>query len=436
MNLRSWLRRRDAGYLLHRAARLAARYGWTAGKASRRTVRFLEKAAAHRGAATLLVPGRVLDRYPGRVLEMREAGAEIAVHSYDHFDLSALDPAEMRAQWGRAAESFARWGIETHGFRCPYLGYSNEVRGSLPEGLFQYSSNRAIAWEPDFRGLPGEIEDFFGTLNGFYRPLPSGSFVSLPWETPPVTEIPVTVPDDLQIADGLRLPQERVRGHWTRVLERIFARGELFNLMFHPELLPVCEPALVGFLEDAGKLTPPVWFARLKDIADWWREKDAFSVEVDPAGEGLLVRFRASARATILVRGFPGLDGAARPWSGGYDRIFADRIRVPSSPRPFIGLGPDVSPEARSVLRRLGYVLETGGSARSNGIFLDGPTVAKLGTEVALAEYVEAQAAPLVRFWPWPDGHRCTVCLSGDLDALTLFDYASRFLTRRPGAAA
>ena len=47
---------------------------------------------------------------------------------------------------------------------------------------------------------------------------------------------------------------------------------------------------------------------------------------------------------------------------------------------------------------------------------------------VELERAIENSRTPLVRFWPWPDGQRSALCLTGDLDALSLADYATRLL--------
>ena len=33
---------------------------------------------------------------------------------------------------------------------------------------------------------------------------------------------------------------------------------------------------------------------------------------------------------------------------------------------------------------------------------------------------------PVIRLWPWPNGMRSALCITGDLDALSLLDYAAR----------
>jgi predicted deacetylase len=100
--------------------------------------------AEHGCAPTFPTPGRVVQRYPRFFRHLQDAGAEIAVHGYDHVDLGAYPPAEACAQLVKAARVFARHGIEVHGFRCPYLSCSDELLEALPDGFLGYSSNEAV----------------------------------------------------------------------------------------------------------------------------------------------------------------------------------------------------------------------------------------------------------------------------------------------------
>ena len=65
-------------------------------------------------------------------------------------------------------------------------------------------------------------------------------------------------------------------------------------------------------------------------------------------------------------------------------------------------------------------------TARCCGIFLDNDALSQLTNEVELVNYSEISPTPLVRLWRWPNGAKSAMCITGDLDALTLFDYASR----------
>jgi len=83
-----------------------------------------------------------------------------------------------------------------------------------------------------------------------------------------------------------------------------------------------------------------------------------------------------------------------------------------------------------SFLREQGYILDTGETATRCGTYMDAATLARLTTEVELINYIEASPGPLVRYWRWPGGAKSAMCVTGDLDALTLLDYALRLFAR------
>jgi len=56
--------------------------------------------------------------------------------------------------------------------------------------------------------------------------------------------------------------------------------------------------------------------------------------------------------------------------------------------------------------------------------------MARLTSQVELIEHIEASTGPLIRYWRWPEGARSPMCVTGDVDALTLLDYAARLFVR------
>jgi hypothetical protein len=344
-------------------------------------------------------------------------------------NLAARTPNEARRQLVRAAEVFAHHGIEVYGFRCPYLSATGDLLDALPKGVFDYSSNRAIWWDV----MPSTFHDGRTStpdvLRRLYRPTSALDTVCAPWTRPNVLEIPVCLPDDLELHDGLGLDPEGMTQAWSEILHRTHQRGELFNLVFHPELARSDLHPLVTTVREAGRLQPPVWIARLRDISDWWREKSGFGTVTSSTSAGLCISFTCSERATILVRGLdtPGLGPV---WHGMYRELKTKELHVPAASRPFVGLPEDAPKGVASFLREQGYILDTGETAPRCGTYIDAATLARLASEVELVRYIEASTGPLVRYWRWPDGAKSAMCITGDLDALTLLDYAYRLFAR------
>jgi peptidoglycan/xylan/chitin deacetylase (PgdA/CDA1 family) len=421
-----WYKERGARFLWERARKLLRRYDLSPGKALRRIDNCVDALSAAGCAPTFPTPGIVVQRYPHFMRHLQDAGAEIAVHSYQHIDLSALPVAEARLQLERAVETFERVGLEARGFRCPYLGYSEELREALPPGMFEYSSNEMIACQP--KSIAGVRTEFSDRLRRLYAGQPMPDALCLPRTLPNLVEIPVCAPDDLELIDGLRLGQEETGDTWASVLDELHRLGELFTLMFHPELASLCEHPLEKLLDRASRCHPPVWAARLGDISAWWREKSGFGVKCVESPEGLRVAFDCTPRATILVRGLaPGPH--LEPWDGAYSRLLGTTLDAPDGPRPFVGLPASAPEPMMVVLREQGYILDTSGAATRCAVWLD-PITLSGSTPRQIVDRIEASTGPLVRYWRWPNGAKSALSITGDLDALTLLDYAGRLLSR------
>ncbi len=426
MNVSAWLVRRGPRYVFERAAALLDRYGLTSGRAARRAMDCVAMLAEHGCTPTLPVPGRVVDRHPEIIQQLQAAGAEIAVHSYDHIDLSTYSPDRAVRQLVRAAEAFERRGIAVHGFRCPYLGCTDALLDALPAGRFGYSSNRAIWWNVLSAAEPEKVTTVYEVLKGFYQPLSAVDSVSAPWWRGDLLEIPASVPDDLQIYDGLQLGAEGLVHVWRRILEETSARGELFVLLFHPELATEERDPFGDVLRQAASLAPVVWRARLSEVNAWWREKAGFRAEFAETDGVLRFSLNCSPRATVLARGLD--DGLPiEHWDGTYRRVRGTSFAVPSTPRPLVGAG-DVPASSVAFLRNQGYIVDTGPDAERCGVYLDAAALRGLPTERSLIRFIETADAPLVRFGRWPDGAGSAMCVTGDLDALSLLDYLSRLL--------
>jgi glycosyltransferase involved in cell wall biosynthesis/peptidoglycan/xylan/chitin deacetylase (PgdA/CDA1 family) len=421
-----WRHERSVGYIARRATALAKRYGMTSPKAERRILACVRQLAGHGCHPTFPIPGWIVNKYGDFSRTLQAMGAELAIHGYKHVDFRSLSPAEAGHEFVKAGAVFREQRIRAHGYRCPYLSATKELPRVIPDGLVQYSSNVAIWWE----GMPGcdTGNALFDTLQRLYRAESSQSVVATPRLANGLVEIPVSLPDDLQLADGLNLDPTGIQQVWTAMLQQVHRRGELFVLLFHPESYDQCAPAFENVLAEARRMRPGVWVTQLRDVSRWWREKAAFGVDqcAGPSG-GRCVRLRCSDRATVLVRHLDAPHLA--PWSGSYRVLEGRTLDVPGHVRPFVGLAPDVPNRAISFLGEQGYILEHGETARECGVYLDADCVSRLETDVRLVDHIEALPAPLIRFWRWPDEYRSALCVSGDIDALTLIDYAARLFT-------
>ena len=101
----------------------------------------------------------------------------------------------------------------------------------------------------------------------------------------------------------------------------------------------------------------------------------------------------------------------------------ARTVEVDAPIRPFVGaVGADGGTVA--FLTEMGYVVDDGPNARECTLVLDGA----VRSPVELIRYIEESEGPLMRFSKWPSEAKSALCLAGDLDALSLRDYARRLV--------
>jgi peptidoglycan/xylan/chitin deacetylase (PgdA/CDA1 family) len=425
MKFKEWFNVRGSAYINHRAWKLLRRYGISSSHAIRRIDNCLEGLVNQDCAPTFIVPGIVVRYSPQFFRHLQAAGAEIAVHGYQHVDLKAYPVTDACEELAKAVEVFNHNGIDVHGFRCPYLGCTDELVNAIPEDVFRYSSNKAIYWTGLKYKEDGHNPIVINTLHNLYNAAGSMNVISVPYPRANMLEIPVCLPDDMELIDGLNLSVEDVANVWGQLLDSTYQRGELFTLIFHPELATLCALPFVDILSRSKLFKPKVWVARLCDIGDWWDEKAGFKMEIASTPTGLRLDFTCSPRATILLKGIDGISGS-EPWDGSYQRLLSRCVEVPAIPRPFIGVSDKASSKVISFLLNQGYILDTTEKGRDCSIYLDEGILASKDSEVKLIDYIEGCAGPLVRYGRWPNGAKSALSITGDLDALSLIDYLTR----------
>jgi glycosyltransferase involved in cell wall biosynthesis/peptidoglycan/xylan/chitin deacetylase (PgdA/CDA1 family) len=423
-----WWRERGPAYTCHRAIALLKRYGFDSSRTKQRIKDGVDCLARFGCQPTLPIPGRVLAKNGQFCRDLQASGVEFAVHGYDHVDFRALTQEEASHQFAMAEDAFRRNGIEFEGFRCPYLSYHDTLLKAIPNGDFKYSSNRAIWWEVVDHGASAKETAIFGKLQHFYRAEPSHATVATPRLNGRIVEIPASLPDDIQLRDGLKLGKEGLLKAWTQILRLTHRRGEVFTLLFHPELFGECKLAFESILTNARLLQPAVWVAPLREVSRWWLEKSKFSTTIRKNGSGLHVNFHCSDRATLLIRNLPTAE-PTRVWADEYSVLQGRSLTVNGGQRPFIGVSPTIPAETKAFLSEQGYILDTSQESPGCSLFLESDSLSNFDNNLQLIDYIEQSHAPLVRFWRWPNEAKSALCITGDLDATSLIDYATRFLS-------
>ena len=92
---------------------------------------------------------------------------------------------------------------------------------------------------------------------------------------------------------------------------------------------------------------------------------------------------------------------------------------------PFVGLSPLASPKLADFLRQQGYIVEISEESQLYSHYFDQAEFIAEQERPLLAQ-IERSDRPLVRLGRWPDGARSALSITGDIDALTLWDYGLR----------
>jgi hypothetical protein len=373
---------------------------------------------------TLPITGAVAKRNLRLVTDYNALGIEFAVHGYYHVDHVRLSDMEQLNQLKAARRLLEEAGVPVGGFRAPYLRWNEATLQAVRETGFLYDASQAMNWpiDPEL-----ETEAYRRSL-AFYDATCVSETPALPWLDDGVIRIPYSLPDDEAIVDRLRLPSHAIKELWLSMLHGCHRRGQLFTLGLHPERIEACAGGVKAVLEAARAARPHVWVAHLRDVARWWRDRAATTVTVGEDASGRLhISVRGPEDLAVLARGLE-LPGA-EPWSGDYVLVRDPEFDLRAHPRPLIGIHPSSPISLTGFLRENGYIVETSESPDSYHLFLKRDRFLPRDRRPLLSE-LDAGGFPLLRLGTWPGGARSALCITGDVDALTLKDYLFRVLGR------
>lgn len=404
-----------------RLPKIATRFGVTPARMEHALKDYMMTTAHYGCTPTLAVTAVLVERYPE--IFRRLEGAELAVHGYVHTDYSQLDEVAQSQHMERSLDAFGRIGLAPDGFRCPYLRW-NKFSFQVADQLgLKYGSNRAIAWDivsPD-QVEPNAWAAYRKGLK-LYGAIDSSDRVSLPSHVNGLLDIPASLPDDEAMVDRLALGDDERKHTWTSMLDRIYDRGELMTLILHHERLSLCKPALAALLERARGYAPGVWVAPLREIADWWlRRRDSRLELGHDGGHAFIVNAPDEPGITLLVRGVES-DEPASPWFGEWKMVRSSSFDVRSIEPPVIVVEKDSPPALIAFLTTEGYIVRTEGV----GVHIGRYTTFTEDDERSLIDRIDSSSAPLLRLWRWPNGARCALSITGDVDAMTLVDFLRR----------
>ncbi len=447
---------REKTHVLMRVVSLLQRYGIFPGRFGRCLNEYSKIVETMGAPLTFSVSSNTLKRYSRVAKILNQGRYEMAVHGYNHEDHFYFSREQQREKFEKAMKIFSDKDISFSGFRCPYLRWNEETMKAIGELGFSWDSSKTVVWnvvEEEEYSLPNR--QAYQKLLNLYQPKNVLQYPALPEFINGFVEIPVSIPDDEALVDRLKISDKnRIGRIWNDILEKTYERGEIFTLQLHPERIFLCDTALEYVLLKARQKHPPMWIAQLGEVAEWWREKDGFAAKVQRVAKSeYRINLSCSDRATILIKNlrfapfatvrqirYPtnaknamnpmNAKDAPAPWFGSYKVVNQKNITVKSNCRPVIGLAPDSSGELISFLKQNGYIIEVGNKKLGYGIYLEGMSEFSADQKLEIINQIENSDSPLVRFWRWPNKARSALAITGDIDAITIWDFILRFFNR------
>jgi peptidoglycan/xylan/chitin deacetylase (PgdA/CDA1 family) len=410
---------------LRRVQVLTQRYGLTSGKMDRTLERFARVLETYNASATFPITAMALKRNSHNIQKLAARGLEFAIHGHTHIDHSVLSVEEQVRHLEEAIAIFETCKVPFKGFRCPYLRWNQDTLAALRHHHFLYDSSQGLFWDV----LNGGDTPAYQRVINFYGAQSASNYPALPRLEKGLIHIPYCLPDDEALIDRLQLETIAAKSEiWLRMLRQIYDLGELFTLGLHPERIDLLAEPLAATLTQARSFSPPIWIARLDEIAQWWRDRLETNVTVISSAkpDELQITVDGPQAVTILARNLV-INGPGVPWSGQYNRIMAKTFTISTAQRPLIGVSPKSAEALIDFLRQQGYFIEINADPKNYPIYLERSDF-KPEDERPLLAQIEMGDWPLLRLGRWPAGAYSALCVTGDIDALTLWDYGLRLL--------
>ncbi len=215
----------------------------------------------------------VPERYPidwGIVSALREAGSEIGIHGLKHDGRLFQSKTIFRSRLRKIEKYADEWGAV--GFRSPSCLRNAEW---MKEMRFEYDSSF-----PD---------------TDPYEPQPGGCCSPWPYFIGNMVELPLTMPQDHTLYEILR---HQDIGLWDTKADWLESVGGVVVINVHPDYISTDKrlQQYEGFLQRM-KQRAGMWHALPKEIARWWRDRDASALVVRDGN--LAVDGPAAGRATV-----------------------------------------------------------------------------------------------------------------------------------------
>jgi hypothetical protein len=293
---------------------------------------------------------------------------------------------------------------------------------------FFFTSNQPVLWDVIDPGVltARQAEDYQHAIT-YYQPWPMSNCMSLPHLVNDMVEIPVSLPDDEMLFDRLNFSPSQVGTIWREILSQTYTHGELFTLQLHPERAGLCASFLPSLLEHARALSPGIWFAKLSEIADWWKVlNDSLPEIIELSDNRYRFRMQNPGSSTILVRSIES-SVPTIPFFNNYQLVKSTDFSIQSPSRPIIGLSPNTSRSLAEFLHQQGLIIEFSADPGKYSLYFDQPSFSQDQERTIMAR-IDNSTQPLVRLWRWPNGAKSALAITGDIDAMILMDFILRLI--------
>jgi peptidoglycan/xylan/chitin deacetylase (PgdA/CDA1 family) len=372
--------------------------------------------------ATLPVTATVLRRHAGVIRRLHERGVELAIHGLVHNDYAVMGADSQRRYIREAISIFHDADIPFSGFRGPYLRSNDETDVVLREEGFLYGCSRAVIFPVIDIDLKGRSTgSAFGRAVNLYTPSDARRVAVRPREMAGLVDVPVALPDDEILIDRFGLDASEQAAVWLAILRRTYEAGELFTLQLHPERIGMAADALRAVLSEARSRDPKIWIARVHDIATWWKRRLGFRLNVSQVGPlTYRVELEADDDASIRLRDV----GQGRTRERCERPVAGRHLILESTVKPVVGISARTPETLRTFLAEEGFPFEVTECRSAYGAYLDIPS--RVWDEADVLSAIDNEPGPLVRIGRWPNGAQSALAVTGDIDSITLGDFAWR----------
>jgi peptidoglycan/xylan/chitin deacetylase (PgdA/CDA1 family) len=289
MNLISFsIRTKGVGNFARRVRTVFTRFGFSEASTRHALDTVIDSLQRYNAAPTFFIPAVVLRRHPALIADIARHGTEIGIHGYVHNDYRYLGEDEQYKQTKQAISVFEDTQIPYHGFRNPYLGWTEESLRVFVALGFLYESNEAVIHDVlDLGRFSPLLKEGYEKSLVLFQATPCNTYSLRPHFERNLLRIPTSIPDDEMLFDRLRITDPWEVGRiWTRVMQRVYELGGLYTLNLHPERALSCKQALDLLLSFACTRPLPVWMASLREVARWWKERSQFRLIITSQAPG------------------------------------------------------------------------------------------------------------------------------------------------------